>query len=78
MTFAISKIGAPTAGANAYIPLSELASISLDTGASYIFRERGQRFVPIKFSVRVAISPAPSRKRSSASPERKAADRLSD
>jgi cobalt-zinc-cadmium resistance protein CzcA len=40
------------AGVNAYIPLSELASISLDTGASYIFRERGQRFVPIKFSVR--------------------------
>ena len=26
--------------------------ISLDTGASYIFRERNQRFVPIKFSVR--------------------------
>src|SRR5258708_37752055 len=24
----------------------------LDTGASYIFRERNQRFVPIKFSVR--------------------------
>jgi cobalt-zinc-cadmium resistance protein CzcA len=39
-------------GVNAYIPLSELASISLDTGASYIFRERNQRFVPIKFSVR--------------------------
>ena len=34
------------------MPLSELASISLDTGASYIFRERNQRFVPIKFSVR--------------------------
>jgi len=40
------------AGVNAYIPLSELASISLDTGASYIFRERSQRFLPIKFSVR--------------------------
>ena len=40
------------AGVNAYIPLSELASISLDTGASYIFRERSQRYVPIKFSVR--------------------------
>ncbi len=39
-------------GRNAYVPLSELASISLDTGASYIFRERNQRFVPIKFSVR--------------------------
>ncbi len=34
------------------MPLSELASITLDTGASYIFRERNQRFVPIKFSVR--------------------------
>src|SRR5581483_2787732 len=30
----------------------ELASITLDTGASYIFRERNQRFVAIKFSVR--------------------------
>jgi cobalt-zinc-cadmium resistance protein CzcA len=39
-------------GVNAYIPLSELASISLETGASYIFRERSQRYVPIKFSVR--------------------------
>ena len=39
-------------GVNAYIPLSELASISLETGASYIFREHGQRYVPIKFSVR--------------------------
>ncbi len=39
-------------GGNAYIPLSELATISLDTGASYIFRERNRRFVPIKFSVR--------------------------
>ena len=41
-----------TNAGNAYIPLSELASISLDTGASYIFRERNRRFVPIKFSVR--------------------------
>jgi cobalt-zinc-cadmium resistance protein CzcA len=40
------------AGPNAYIPLSDLASITLETGASYIFRERNQRFVPIKFSVR--------------------------
>jgi cobalt-zinc-cadmium resistance protein CzcA len=46
------KIGVQTPSGNAYIPLSELASISLDTGASYIFRERNQRFVPIKFSVR--------------------------
>jgi heavy metal efflux system protein len=46
------KIGVQTASGNAYIPLSELASITLDTGASYIFHERNQRFVPIKFSVR--------------------------
>ena len=46
------KVGIQTASGNAYIPLSELASITLDTGASYMFRERNQRFVPIKFSVR--------------------------
>ena len=47
------KVGSPTGGGGtAYIPLGELATISLDTGASYIFRERNQRFVPIKFSVR--------------------------
>jgi heavy metal efflux system protein len=39
-------------GSNAYIPLSELADISLDTGASFIYRERSQRYIPIKFSVR--------------------------
>ena len=46
------KVGFQTPSGHAYIPLSELASITLDTGASYIFRERNQRFVPIKFSVR--------------------------
>jgi len=39
-------------GTNAYIPLSELAQISLDTGASYIFHEGSQRYIPVKFSVR--------------------------
>ena len=39
-------------GPNAYVPLSELADISLDTGASFIYRERSVRYVPIKFSVR--------------------------
>jgi cobalt-zinc-cadmium resistance protein CzcA len=39
-------------GINAYIPLSELADISLDTGASFIYRERSQRYIPVKFSVR--------------------------
>ena len=46
------KVGYQTPNGNAYIPLNELATITLDTGASYIFRERNQRFVPIKFSVR--------------------------
>ncbi len=46
------KVGVQTSSGNAYIPLSELASMTLETGASYIFRERNQRFVPIKFSVR--------------------------
>jgi heavy metal efflux system protein len=47
------KVGFATPnGTNAYIPLRELATISLDTGASYIFHERNSRFIPIKFSVR--------------------------
>ncbi|MGA7433382.1 MAG: CusA/CzcA family heavy metal efflux RND transporter [Xanthobacteraceae bacterium] len=46
------KVGVQTPSGNGYIPLGELATISLDTGASYIFHERNQRFVPIKFSVR--------------------------
>jgi cobalt-zinc-cadmium resistance protein CzcA len=47
------KVGFPTSsGPNAYIPLSELATITLNTGASYIYHERNQRFIPIKFSVR--------------------------
>jgi cobalt-zinc-cadmium resistance protein CzcA len=39
-------------GANAYIPLSELSTISLDTGAAWIYHESVQRFIPVKFSVR--------------------------
>ena len=47
------KVGYQTqAGVNAYVPLSELAEISFDTGASYIYHERNERFIPIKFSVR--------------------------
>ncbi|MBR0751607.1 efflux RND transporter permease subunit [Bradyrhizobium jicamae] len=41
-----------SSGSNAYIPLSELADISLDTGALFIYREASQRYIPIKFSVR--------------------------
>jgi len=39
-------------GGNAYIPLRELADIKLETGASYIYRDKLQRLIPIKFSVR--------------------------
>jgi heavy metal efflux system protein len=39
-------------GNNAYIPLGELAAINLETGASYIYHEGSQRYIPIKFSVR--------------------------
>jgi len=47
------KVGIPgSGGPNAYIPLSEIASISLETGASFIYRERNERYIPIKFSVR--------------------------
>lgn len=47
------KVAYTTAsGANAYIPLSELADISLDTGAAWIYHESVQRFIPVKFSVR--------------------------
>jgi cobalt-zinc-cadmium resistance protein CzcA len=41
-----------SSGANAYIPLSELATISLNTGAAWIYHESIQRFIPVKFSVR--------------------------
>jgi cobalt-zinc-cadmium resistance protein CzcA len=43
---------ATPAGVNAYIPLRELADVSLETGPSYIYHERNQRYIPIKFSVR--------------------------
>ena len=47
------KVGLPgSGGPNAYIPLNEIATISLDTGASFIYRERNERYIPIKFSVR--------------------------
>jgi cobalt-zinc-cadmium resistance protein CzcA len=47
------KIAVATpSGTNAYIPLSALADITLDTGASYIYHEEGERYIPVKFSVR--------------------------
>ncbi|MBV8605498.1 MAG: efflux RND transporter permease subunit [Pelomonas sp.] len=47
------KVGYQTpSGATAYIPLRELATITLDTGAAYIYHDASQRLIPIKFSVR--------------------------
>ena len=47
------KVGYTTpAGVNAYVPLSELADISLDTGAAIIYHEARERYVPVKFSIR--------------------------
>ncbi|HEY2528163.1 MAG TPA: CusA/CzcA family heavy metal efflux RND transporter [Xanthobacteraceae bacterium] len=47
------RVGYQTpSGTNAYIPLSELANITLDSGASYIYHEAGERYIPVKFSVR--------------------------
>lgn len=47
------KVGYQTSdGSNAYIPLNDLASITLDTGAAWIYHESVQRFIPVKFSVR--------------------------
>lgn len=39
-------------GGNGYVPLGDLADISLDTGASWIYHESVERFIPVKFSVR--------------------------
>ncbi|OAI27835.1 cytochrome-c peroxidase [Methylosinus sp. R-45379] len=48
------KVGYTPPGSmtNAYVPLRELAAISLDTGASFIYRERSRRYVPLKFNIR--------------------------
>jgi cobalt-zinc-cadmium resistance protein CzcA len=47
------RVGYSTpSGSNAYIPLGELATIRLETGASYIYHEGSERYIPIKFSVR--------------------------
>ncbi len=47
------KVGYQTSsGANAYIPLRELAVITLDSGPAYIYHEAMNRDIPVKFSVR--------------------------
>ncbi|HEV8019538.1 MAG TPA: efflux RND transporter permease subunit [Steroidobacteraceae bacterium] len=47
------RVAAATGGAaNAYLPLRELATLTVDTGAAWIYHESNQRFIPVKFSVR--------------------------
>jgi cobalt-zinc-cadmium resistance protein CzcA len=36
----------------AYIALGDLGEVKMESGASYIYRENSQRFVPLKYSVR--------------------------
>ncbi|MBX6425773.1 MAG: efflux RND transporter permease subunit [Variibacter sp.] len=36
----------------AYISLGDLGEVTLESGAAYIYRENGERFVPLKYSVR--------------------------
>jgi cobalt-zinc-cadmium resistance protein CzcA len=47
-------IGAPNPGGSGVvqIPLSDVATVSLVSGASFIYREGQERYIPIKFSVR--------------------------
>jgi cobalt-zinc-cadmium resistance protein CzcA len=47
------KVGYTTSsGGNGYVPLGELATIILNNGASWIYHETRERFIPVKFSVR--------------------------
>jgi cobalt-zinc-cadmium resistance protein CzcA len=47
-------VGAPAPGGSGTIqvPLSDVATVKLTTGASFVYREDQQRYIPIKFSVR--------------------------
>jgi cobalt-zinc-cadmium resistance protein CzcA len=51
---AIKRIPIGVQGANGVtqVPLSEVATIALVSGAFYIYREQQERYVPVKFSVR--------------------------
>ena len=47
-------VGAPNPNGNGIIqiPLTEVATVNLESGPSFIYREQQQRYLPIKFSVR--------------------------
>ena len=38
-------------GTVAYVPLEDISKITLETGASYIYHEKNERYVPVKFSI---------------------------
>jgi heavy metal efflux system protein len=46
------RVGAQGPNGITQVPLSEVASINLVSGAAYIYREQQERYLPIKFSVR--------------------------
>lgn len=46
------RIGVQGTNGVTQVPLSEVATISLVSGAAYIYREQQERYLPIKFSVR--------------------------
>ncbi|MBI3515380.1 MAG: efflux RND transporter permease subunit, partial [Proteobacteria bacterium] len=47
------QIASPNSGGpTSYIPLSNVAEVRLESGASYIYRENNERYIPLKFSVR--------------------------
>jgi cobalt-zinc-cadmium resistance protein CzcA len=46
------RIGVQGPNGITQVPLSEVASINLVSGAAYIYREQQERYLPIKFSVR--------------------------
>src|SRR6201988_2082943 len=46
------RIGALGPNGITQVPLSEVASINLVSGAAYIYREQQERYLPIKFAVR--------------------------
>ena len=43
---------APNGSGTVQVPLSEVADVRLTSGASFIYREHQERYIPIKFSVR--------------------------
>src|ERR1700676_4954726 len=46
------RVGAQVPSGITQVPLSEVATIKLVSGAAYIYREQQERYLPIKFSVR--------------------------